>query len=55
MITVAHRLYTIRHADRILFMDNGAALDSGRHDESLARLPQYADLVDARRKGDSHE
>lgn len=51
MITVAHRLYTIRHADRILFMDNGALLDSGRHDELLARLPQYADLVDAQRKG----
>ncbi|MGC6590467.1 thiol reductant ABC exporter subunit CydD [Paenibacillus sp. Dod16] len=51
MITVAHRLYTIRHADRILFMDNGELLDSGRHDELLARLPQYADLVDAQRKG----
>lgn len=51
MITVAHRLYTIRHADRILFMDNGALLDSGRHDELLARLPQYADMVDAQRKG----
>lgn len=51
MITVAHRLYTIRHADRILFMDNGALLDCGRHDELLARLPQYADLVDAQRKG----
>ncbi|MGE7824644.1 thiol reductant ABC exporter subunit CydD [Paenibacillus sp. NPDC093718] len=51
MITVAHRLYTIRHADRILFMDNGALLDSGRHDELLGRLPQYADLVDAQRKG----
>ncbi|MEC0254810.1 thiol reductant ABC exporter subunit CydD [Paenibacillus lautus] len=51
MITVAHRLYTIRHADRILFMDNGALLDSGRHDELLARVPQYADMVDAQRKG----
>lgn len=51
MITVAHRLYTIRHADRILFMDNGVLLDSGRHDELLARLPQYAEMVDAQRKG----
>ncbi|MGG4346031.1 thiol reductant ABC exporter subunit CydD [Paenibacillus lautus] len=51
MITVAHRLYTIRHADRILFMDNGALLDSGCHDELLARLPQYAEMVDAQRKG----
>ncbi|MGG3509459.1 thiol reductant ABC exporter subunit CydD [Paenibacillus lautus] len=51
MITVAHRLYTIRHADRILFMDNGVLLDSGCHDELLARLPQYAEMVDAQRKG----
>ncbi|MGG4104083.1 thiol reductant ABC exporter subunit CydD [Paenibacillus lautus] len=51
MITVAHRLYTIRHADRILFMDNGVLLDSGHHDELLARLPQYAEMVDVQRKG----
>ncbi|WP_098741853.1 thiol reductant ABC exporter subunit CydD [Paenibacillus sp. EZ-K15] len=51
MITVAHRLYTIRHADRILFMDNGVLLDSGCHDELLTRLPQYAEMVDAQRKG----
>ncbi|MFM9277835.1 thiol reductant ABC exporter subunit CydD [Paenibacillus jiagnxiensis] len=51
MITVAHRLYTIRHADRILFMDNGVLLDCGRHDELLARLPQYAEMVDVQRKG----
>ncbi|MFB5267455.1 thiol reductant ABC exporter subunit CydD [Paenibacillus enshidis] len=51
MITVAHRLYTIRHADRILFMDNGVLLDCGRHDELLARLPQYAEMVEVQRKG----
>lgn len=51
MITVAHRLYTIRHADRILFIDNGALLDYGRHDELLARLPQYAEMVHVQRKG----
>jgi ATP-binding cassette subfamily C protein CydD len=51
MITVAHRLYTIRHADRIVFMDNGALLYSGRHDELLARLPQYAEMVGVQQKG----
>ncbi|WP_302058275.1 thiol reductant ABC exporter subunit CydD [Paenibacillus sp. MZ04-78.2] len=51
MITVAHRLYTIRHADRILFMDNGVLLDCGSHEELLARLPQYAEMVDVGRKG----
>lgn len=51
MITVAHRLYTIRHADRILYMDDGVLLDSGSHEELLARLPQYAEMVNAQRKG----
>ncbi|MBD8499493.1 thiol reductant ABC exporter subunit CydD [Paenibacillus arenosi] len=51
MITVAHRLYTIQHADNILFMDNGVLVDSGRHDELLERLPQYAEMIDVQRKG----
>ncbi|MCR8842510.1 thiol reductant ABC exporter subunit CydD [Paenibacillus sp. SC116] len=51
MITVAHRLYTIQQADNILFMDNGVLVDSGRHDELLERLPQYAEMVDVQRKG----
>lgn len=51
MITVAHRLYTIQHADNILFMDNGVLVDSGHHDELLKRLPQYAEMVNIQRKG----
>lgn len=51
MITVAHRLYTIQHADNILFMDNGVLVDSGPHNELLDRLPQYAEMVDVGRKG----
>ncbi|SEL97969.1 thiol reductant ABC exporter subunit CydD [Paenibacillus sp. OK003] len=51
MITVAHRLYTIQHADCILFMDNGVLADSGRHEELMARLPQYAEMVNVQRKG----
>ncbi|MFF2888390.1 thiol reductant ABC exporter subunit CydD [Paenibacillus sp. NPDC057967] len=51
MITVAHRLYTIRDADRIVFLENGLLLDSGRHDELITRLPQYAEMVDIQRKG----
>lgn len=51
MITVAHRLYTIRHADRILYMDDGVLLDSGSHEELLARLPKYVEMVNAQWKG----
>lgn len=50
MITVAHRLYTIQQADKILFMDNGVLVDAGRHDELLERLPQYAEMIDIERK-----
>lgn len=56
MITVAHRLYTIQQADKILFMDNGVLVDAGRHDELLGRLPQYAEMIDIERKrGEHHE
>lgn len=56
MITVAHRLYTIQQADKILYMDRGVLVDAGRHDELLERLPQYAEMVDVERKrGDDHE
>ncbi|SDK57579.1 ATP-binding cassette, subfamily C, CydD [Paenibacillus sp. OK060] len=51
MITVAHRLYTIQHADHILFMDDGVLVDTGRHEELMARLPQYAEMIDVQRKG----
>jgi ATP-binding cassette subfamily C protein CydD len=51
MITVAHRLYTIRHADNILFMDHGTLVSSGSHDELMKRLPSYAEMVDVQLKG----
>ncbi|MCM3701668.1 thiol reductant ABC exporter subunit CydD [Paenibacillus macerans] len=53
MITVAHRLYTIRNADNILFMDHGVLMGSGHHDELMKRLPAYAEMVDIQRKGGS--
>lgn len=53
MITVAHRLYTIRQADHILFMDHGVLAAAGPHEELLERVPQYAEMVDIQRKGGS--
>ncbi|ODP27264.1 ATP-binding/permease protein CydD [Paenibacillus nuruki] len=51
MITVAHRLYTIQDADQIVFMDHGAVVDTGRHDELIGRLPLYAEMVNVQQKG----
>jgi len=43
-IVVAHRLSTIRHADRILVLNEGRVAEEGRHDELVANGGLYADL-----------
>ncbi|HEX9321986.1 MAG TPA: ABC transporter ATP-binding protein, partial [Xanthobacteraceae bacterium] len=41
-LVVAHRLQTIMHADRILVVENGAVVESGRHEELLRKGGRYA-------------
>ncbi|WP_034807667.1 thiol reductant ABC exporter subunit CydD [Exiguobacterium sp. AB2] len=43
LVTVAHRLHTIKQADAIWFMDNGTLVASGTHEQML-HAPAYADL-----------
>ncbi len=43
-IVVAHRLSTIRHADRVLVLDQGEIIESGSHEELLGRQGYYARL-----------
>ncbi len=43
-IVIAHRLSTVKHADRILVMDHGRVIEEGTHDQLMARGGHYAEL-----------
>ena len=43
-IVIAHRLSTIAHADQILVLENGEVIESGKHEELVAKGGLYFDL-----------
>ena len=50
-LLVSHRVSTARHADRIVVIDAGRIIESGKHDELLANQGYYAELERVQREG----
>jgi ATP-binding cassette subfamily B protein len=45
VIVVAHRLSTVRSADNIVVLDSGRIIESGSHNELIAKRGSYFNLV----------
>ncbi|MFG3601057.1 ABC transporter ATP-binding protein [Micromonospora chersina] len=45
LVTIAHRLSTVRDADQIAVLDHGRIVESGTHDSLLDRAGRYASLA----------
>ena len=48
---IAHRLSTVREADRIVVLDDGVVTETGSHEELCERGGYYASLVERQRLG----
>jgi ATP-binding cassette subfamily B protein len=45
LVVVAHRLSTVKNADKIIVLDNGLLIESGTHEQLVATRGRYYELV----------
>ncbi len=53
-LVIAHRLSTVRRADRIVVVVRGEIVEQGTHDELLALNSEYRKLYDLQFRGEQH-
>ena len=52
VLLIAHRLSTVRDADRIVVLDRGRVVDAGTHEDLAARPGRYRQMLAADQEGD---
>ena len=45
VIVVAHRLSTVKDADKIIVLENGEIIEEGNHEELASKKGKYYELV----------
>ncbi len=50
VIMIAHRLKTVRRADKILVIDRGRIVQQGNHEQLISRPGIYADFVGGKKE-----
>ena len=54
IVIITHRLSTVKHVDKIYFMENGQIVESGTHEELMGLKGKYAEMYSVQARQYSH-